>query len=192
MIDLLIITLITGAILYFSLRVKSHPIEVTPPKATVMEDSSLLKEQLAELQVNYSSALKQLGTIQSQFEFMRSADNKKSEIIEALQADKIKQKQDFDKLLGQKKSSEVRTGAIGESLLPLHEDFPCNPKTLRLLGSPIDYVSFCYDTNMITFVEVKTGESQLNLNQKKVKKMIEEGRVQFKIVRLNEKGVTVK
>lgn len=29
-------------------------------------------------------------------------------------------------------------------------------------------------------------------NQRKVKKMVEEGRVQFKVVRLNEKGVKVK
>lgn len=98
----------------------------------------------------------------------------------------------FEKLQHQKKSSEVRTGFLGEALLPLHESFPVDPKTMRFLGSPIDYISFCYETDMITFVEVKTGDSQLNENQRAVKKMVEAGKVQFKVVRLNEKGVKMK
>jgi predicted Holliday junction resolvase-like endonuclease len=100
--------------------------------------------------------------------------------------------QDFEKLQYQSKSSQVRTGFLAEAVLPLHESFPVDPKTMRFLGSPIDYISFCYETNTITFVEVKTGDSQLNENQRAVKKMVEEGRVEFKIVRLNEKGLKVK
>ena len=98
----------------------------------------------------------------------------------------------FEKLQHQNKSSQVRTGTFVEILAPLADQFCVDPKTMRFLGSPIDYISFDYETNMITFVEVKSGESQLNDNQKKVKKMVEEGKVQFKVVRLNEKGIKVK
>jgi predicted Holliday junction resolvase-like endonuclease len=63
---------------------------------------------------------------------------------------------------------------------------------MRFLGSPVDYVSFCYETDTITFVEVKTGGAVLNDNQRKVKKMVENGRVKFVTVRLDENGVKVK
>lgn len=98
----------------------------------------------------------------------------------------------YDKLFHQKKSSEVRTGFISEALLPLTEQFPCDPKSLRFLGAPVDYISFDYEKNEITFIECKTGESQLNDNQKKVRNMVEQGRVKFVTVRLNEKGIKVK
>jgi predicted Holliday junction resolvase-like endonuclease len=100
--------------------------------------------------------------------------------------------QQYDKLLGQKKSSEVKTGFMAESLLPLTEQFPCDPKSLRFLGAPIDYISFDYENDQITFIECKTGDSQLNENQRKVRDMVENGRVKFVTVRLNEKGIKVK
>ena len=131
-----------------------------------------------ELEQEIGSLRHQLGLVTEAKCFL---DNK----VEQMQ-------QDYGKLQHQKKSSEVRTGFLGEALLPLHESFPVDPKTMRFLGSPIDYISFDYETDMITFVEVKTGESQLNENQRAVKKMIEAGKVQFKVVRLNEKGVKIK
>lgn len=190
MTELLIILLIITIAFLFAFRRPSSSVPVSIPeenykKAPIIEDNSHLKSELAEVKQNYSFALQQMGQLQRDVQQLNSQ-------LSSVSAAKKAGDEAFQKLQHQNKSSQVRTGAIGESLLPLHEDFPCNPKTLRLLGSPVDYVSFCYDTNMISFVEVKTGESQLNDNQRKVKKMVEEGRVQFKVVRLNEKGVKVK
>ena len=55
----------------------------------------------------------------------------------------IKQKEEeFKKLLGQKKSSEVRLGQISENLAPFLDDFKYNPKRAHFLGQPIDYIIF--------------------------------------------------
>lgn len=127
----------------------------------------------------------EIGALKSQLKLSQSVNIQNGAVI-------LEQQDKFDKLQHQKKSSEVRTGFLGEALLPLHESFPVDPKSMRFLGSPIDYISFSYETNTITFIEVKTGDSPLNENQRAVKKMVEEGRVEFKVVRLNEKGVKVK
>lgn len=191
---LIIIAVVTFVVLFFlPKRTKdvplkdqiSDPLEKLVAKPEIIEDSSHLKQQLAETQRNFTEALQEIGKIKRDNHLEQSKNIQLANELIKLQAK-------FEQLQHQNKSSQVRTGAIGESLLPLHEDFPCNPKTLRLLGSPIDYISFCYDTDMITFIEVKTGESQLNDNQRRVKKMVEEGKVQFKVVRLNEKGMKVK
>jgi predicted Holliday junction resolvase-like endonuclease len=194
MTEIIIISLVALTLLYFILRKNSPSLpEVGTPqwkddiakKVRDIEDSTLLKQQLAQSQQEYTSALHMIGQLQYNVKQL-------NEQVNLITAAKIAGDEKFEKLQHQNKSSQVRTGAIGESLLPLHEEFPCDPKTLRLLGSPIDYISFCYETDKITFIEVKTGESQLNDNQKRVKRMVEEGKVEFKVVRLNEKGIKVK
>jgi len=127
----------------------------------------------------------EIGALKSQLEFFRTANAQKDYSL-------LELRQNFEKLQHQNKSSQVRTGFLAEALLPLTGEFPCDPKTMRFLGSPIDYISFDYITNTITFIEVKTGDSQLNSNQRAIKKMVEDGRVEFKIVRLNEKGLKIK
>ena len=63
------------------------------------------------------------------------------------------------------------------------EDFPINPRDIRFFGNPIDYIAF---TDMgskkkcaIHFVEVKSGQSNLNNRQKNIKNAILEGKVHW-------------
>lgn len=86
------------------------------------------------------------------------------------------------KLLSQKKSSEVRLGFIAEKLAPFLDDFKWHGGSLEFLGKPIDYVHFGDD--QITFIEVKSGKSRLNANQRKVKKLVKDGKVGFEIYRI--------
>ena len=88
----------------------------------------------------------------------------------------------YDKLLGQKKSSEVRTGKITEQIAPFLADYPRNPRTARFIGDPIDFVHF--DEDKVTFVEVKSGKSQLSKKQRGIRDMIKEGKVEFVIYRV--------
>jgi predicted Holliday junction resolvase-like endonuclease len=88
----------------------------------------------------------------------------------------------YDKLLGQKKSSEVRTGKIAEQIAPFLEDYPRNPRTARFIGDPIDFVHF--DEDKVTFVEVKSGKSQLSKKQRGIRDMIKDGKVEFIIYRV--------
>jgi len=95
------------------------------------------------------------------------------------------QEDQYAKLLGQKKSSEVRTGKIAEQIAPFLEDYPLDPRTARFIGDPIDFVHF--DEGKVTFVEVKSGKSQLSKKQRAIRDLIKEGKVEFVIYRVEGK-----
>lgn len=101
-----------------------------------------------------------------------------------------KWKKNYDKVLSQKKSSEVRLGKIGENLAPFIQDWPYEPGNFRFLGNPVDGISINDDS--IVFVEIKTGNSRLSTGQKKAKKLIKEGKVRFETFRIGDKGCTLK
>ena len=83
----------------------------------------------------------------------------------AQQATIKKQLEDINKILSQKKSSEVRLGQISEHFAPLLKDFPYDTKNARFLGSPIDLIVFDIDeeTESRTVKDIKEQE-QLNYN----------------------------
>lgn len=95
---------------------------------------------------------------------------------------------DYHKLAGQKKSSEVRLGQIGEHFAPLLDVFPYDPKNARFLGSPIDFVVFDYDNDQIVLVEFKTGESRESNRQKVVREMVAKGNVKYEVIRIKSNG----
>ncbi len=95
------------------------------------------------------------------------------------------QEEQYAKLLGQKKSSEVRVGNITEQIAPFLEDYPLEPRTARFIGDPIDFVHF--DEDKVTFVEVKSGKSQLSKKQRAIRDLIKEGKVEFIIYRVEGK-----
>jgi predicted Holliday junction resolvase-like endonuclease len=89
----------------------------------------------------------------------------------------------IEKILEQKKSSEVRLGKISETLAPFLDDFPVDPQKIGtstvFLGQPIDYIHFDPDEG-IYFIEVKSGNAKLNQNQKKIKELVKEGKIYWK------------
>jgi len=90
---------------------------------------------------------------------------------------------EHSKLLSQKKSSEVRLGQISENLAPFLKDFKYNPKKTHFLGNPIDYIIF--EEDKIVLLEIKSGESKLSDSQKNIKRLIQEGKVEFDQMRIN-------
>lgn len=92
------------------------------------------------------------------------------------------QQAQYEKLIGQKKSSEVRTGKIVEQISPFLADYPMNPDTARFIGEPIDFVHF--DEDKVTFVEVKSGKSQLSKKQRNIRDLIKGGKVDFIVYRI--------
>lgn len=86
------------------------------------------------------------------------------------------------KVLSQKKSSEVRLGHIAETLAPFLDQFDFEPERCSFLGQPIDYVSFGDDE--ITFIEVKSGNSQLSQKQKHIKHLVEQKLISWKEIRI--------
>ena len=86
------------------------------------------------------------------------------------------------KLLSQKKSSEVLTGHITEKFVPFLKAFKHDPQQSNFLGQPIDYLVF--GDSVITFVEVKSGNSRLSAKQKRIKKLVQEKQVEWEEIRV--------
>jgi predicted Holliday junction resolvase-like endonuclease len=107
------------------------------------------------------------------------------ETITALKAALEFQEGQYTTLLSQKKSSEVRTGKITEQISPFLADYPLDSATARFIGDPIDFVHF--DADKVTFVEVKSGKSQLSKKQRMIRDLIKTGKVEFTIYRVEGK-----
>jgi predicted Holliday junction resolvase-like endonuclease len=83
-------------------------------------------------------------------------------------------------ILFQKKSSEVRTGKVIETVAPFLDHFPVDVRkegtSTVFIGQPIDYIHFDPDEG-ITFIEVKSANARLNSIQKRIIDHIEKGNV---------------
>lgn len=85
------------------------------------------------------------------------------------------------KLESQIRSQSTRYGQITEQFLPLVESYPWDSKQFRFLGSPIDGIQF--EQDRIIFVEFKSSSSQMSSRQREVKALVEQGKVEFVLIR---------
>ena len=114
-------------------------------------------------------------------------DHKQKEIQLNNKIQDLQQKLDSEtearkKVLSQKKSGEVRLGHIAETLAPFLDQFEFEPECCSFLGQPIDYISFGEDE--ITFIEVKSGNSQLSQKQRRIRDLVKQKSVSWKEVRI--------
>lgn len=86
-----------------------------------------------------------------------------------------------------RRSHSVLKGKITEHLIPFFSEFPYNPSDARFLGSPVDFIVFdgLSDGKLerVVFVEVKTGSGTLTTRERSVARVVEDGRVQFQIIK---------
>ena len=81
------------------------------------------------------------------------------------------------------RSRAVSFGKTIEHYVPFMENFPVDPKDVQFFGKPIDYIAFSNRGSRtkcgIHFIEVKSGNSNLNQHQKNIKDAILKGRVHW-------------
>lgn len=94
-----------------------------------------------------------------------------------------------------KRSRSILRGQASEHLAP-YVIKDTNPKDYRFMGNPVDYI--CFDglsdvldkkadqITSVKFVDIKTGKSNLNKSQRRIRDAIKNGRVSFEIVNLDE------
>lgn len=91
-----------------------------------------------------------------------------------------------------KQSRATVSGKVQEHLAPLLPEFgDVNLKDARFLGSPVDFIIFdgldeFRDEIKVVFVEVKTGNSQLTIRERKVRDAIQAGKVEWQLVRIKK------
>jgi len=81
------------------------------------------------------------------------------------------------------RSRAVSFGKTIEHYVPFMENFPVDPKDVQFFGKPIDYIAFANRGSKskcsVHFIEVKSGNSNLNGHQKNIKDAILKGRVHW-------------
>lgn len=86
------------------------------------------------------------------------------------------------------RSMAVTAGKVLEQLVPYLPDFPFNPKDVRFLGSPVDFVVFeglaAGAVSRIVFVEVKTGHADLTARERRVREAVQGGLVAWHELRV--------
>ncbi len=87
-----------------------------------------------------------------------------------------------------KRSRAVLGGQFSEQLAPYLPDFPYNPIEVKFIGKPIDFIVFKgldeKEPTEIIFVEVKSGNSKLSAQEKKLKDVIENKKVSWEEYRI--------
>jgi predicted Holliday junction resolvase-like endonuclease len=93
-----------------------------------------------------------------------------------------------------KRSRSVIRGQASEHLAPYVIE-GTNPKDYRFMGNPIDYI--CFDglsdvldgtqneLKSVRFVDIKTGKSNLNKSQRRIRDAISENKVTFEVINLD-------
>ncbi len=86
------------------------------------------------------------------------------------------------RLQGSNRFSEERLSKITEALSPVLKNFPIDIHKVGtstiFLGQPVDYMHFDPD-NGITFIEVKNGAARPSSAQKRLKKLVQRGKVRW-------------
>ncbi len=170
--------LLSGCIIY--LIYKLYFLKKQQTNADSLEKENIfLKNQLTDFQKYLSKQQQSLEDYKKELEYKEcflTETNKKLEEQLAEETEKLK------KIVNQKKSSEVRLGHIAETLAPFLDQFDFEPEQCSFLGKPIDYVSFGDDE--ITFIEVKSGNSQLNSKQRTIRDQVKNKQVNWKEIRI--------
>lgn len=96
----------------------------------------------------------------------------------------------FEDLRGKQISERVRLGHIGENFAAFHDKFPYNRKQVKALFQPVDLIYFGDDE--VVFIDVKTGDAQLNKRQRMIRDSIRAGKVRFEVHRLDGSGYHIK
>ena len=76
-----------------------------------------------------------------------------------------------------KRSMATLYGKITEQFAPFMEAYPYDARRFRFIGSPIDGIQF--EDDKIVFVEFKAANSKLTQEQKKIKKLVEDKKVEW-------------
>jgi predicted Holliday junction resolvase-like endonuclease len=181
-----------GCILYFSYIIYSLKQKQFNAESLKQENQSL-KNQLTKTQSEFSAREQTLDNLRLTFEKEQAflsqrqlelKDKEKKLLSEfaELETKLAEETEARKKVTSQKKSSEVRLGSIAETLAPFLDQFDFEPENCTFLGKPIDYISFADDE--ITFIEVKSGNSQLSARQRHIRDQVKAKLVSWKEVRI--------
>lgn len=184
--SLLLASLAFFAYFYFSRVNKNSSIDLEKilereqeTKIEFEKKLELLQNQVITLKENNAKLDSSYLNLTSNYRDLESSSLKNVKSLEEQLSELSEEKR---KIVSQKKSSEVRLGNIAETLAPFLDQFNFNPEHCIFLGRPIDYISF--GSKEITFIEIKSGKSQLNSKQRSIRDQVHNKQVAWKEIRI--------
>jgi predicted Holliday junction resolvase-like endonuclease len=93
------------------------------------------------------------------------------------------------------KSQAVTIGKVTEHFIPYLPEFGFNPQDARFIGNPIDFVVFDGlsegTLRQVVFVEIKTGGSTLSTRERRVRDVVQSGRIGWEQVKIKGKPTVI-
>lgn len=120
--------------------------------------------------------------------FPKPAEEKKLLLLHELKKreEELKKRKISVDVTAEKKAIEVGFGKVIEKFLPAYKDLKLQFCECRPLYEPIDLIVFNglikRKVDFITFLEIKSGNSQLNKHQKMIRDAISDGRVNVRVL----------
>jgi len=188
---LLLASILSSAFIFLKFKKRLKNLE------DIEKDNFLLQGRIKEIEQDFTARENtykdNISTLQESFKLERESIQEKKIEIQTKEKDyentivklqeKLSEQQELKaKVVSQKKSSEVRLGHIAETLAPFLDQFEFEPEQCSFLGQPIDYISF--GNEEITFIEVKSGNSQLNSKQRHIRNLVKDKKVNWKEIRI--------
>jgi len=79
-------------------------------------------------------------------------------------------KEELENMKFAKQSQSVKYGQLTEQWIPFAKKYPYDSQNFRFIGKPVDGIAF--EDNKVVFVEFKTNKSRLSENQRKIKDLV--------------------
>jgi predicted Holliday junction resolvase-like endonuclease len=121
--------------------------------------------------------------------FPEPAEEKRLLLLHELEKreEELKKRQVSVDVTAEKKAIEVGFGKIIEKFIPAYKDLKLQFCECRPLYEPLDLIVFRgllkKDVDLITFLEIKSGESRLNNHQRMIKKAVLDGKVDLEVLK---------
>jgi len=121
--------------------------------------------------------------------FPKPAEERKLLLLHELKKreEELKKRKVSADVIAEKKAIEVGFGKIIEKFIPAYKDLELQFCECRPLYEPLDLIVFKgllqKKVDLITFLEIKSGESKLNPHQKMIKNAVLDGKVDLEMLK---------
>ena len=148
-----------------------------------LKESNLYAECSYGEEFKISEAILFDGTKPFPMEALEAQENLKKTLKE--KEDDLKKRKKLATEKAEITATAVNVGKNLEKVLPTMKDFKWELPDCRILGDPIDMITFnglsMNKIDSISFIEVKSGGARLNNHQKSIKDAVEDKKVSYKV-----------
>jgi len=150
--------------------------KISELEKNLIEKDKEIISKIKGMQINHEKGIKEIQIKHQQY--LTELEKKFIESVKGFRKDAVL------------RSRSSIMGKLWEHVAPYLPKFNYHPSDMKFIGAPIDYIVFKgmndKDINEVIFLEVKSGKSALNTQERKLKKVIEAKKVRWEEFRIDE------